>query len=83
MSATAVYPTGHAAQGVGQSISTGFGPHPPDYCQLAVAATAGWAWAARVDGGDPANLVAKIQEALKVCVEEKRCAVLECILQPV
>lgn len=83
MSAAAVYPDGHAARGVGHEISTGFGPYPPDFAQLAVAATSGWAWAARVEGGDRANLESKIEEAIRICVEEKRCAVLECILEPV
>lgn len=35
----------------GDRLSTGFGPHPPDYVGIAKAASAGWAWGLKV-GGD-------------------------------
>lgn len=35
----------------GDRLSTGFGPHPPDYVGIAKAASAGWVWGSRV-GGD-------------------------------
>ncbi|RXW20779.1 hypothetical protein EST38_g5080 [Candolleomyces aberdarensis] len=35
----------------GDRLTTGFGPHPPDYVGIAKAASAGWVWGTKV-GGD-------------------------------
>ena len=75
-------------------LSTGFGPICPDYGQIAVAASAGWVWAAKVgargengiinearmaDGGK-ALLEETIRKGIEVVVKERRCAVIDCFL---
>lgn len=81
-----VHPTGHGSKVSGQQLTVGFGPETPDYSQIAVAASAGWAWGKRV--GDAENwgkvaLEAIINEAVKVVIHEKRCAVVDCVLESI
>lgn len=38
-----LYPMEHGSEALGAQLSIGFGPHSPDYAQIAVAASAGWA----------------------------------------
>lgn len=83
-----VHPVGHGRQArSGQQLSTGFGPHPPDYPQIAVAASAGWAWGARVGdvsiGSPKETLKSTIEKAVRVVLEEKRCAVVDCVLESI
>jgi len=81
-----VHPTGHGSKASGAQLSVGFGPHCPDYAQIAVAASAGWAWGKRV--GDEANrgketLLNVIMEAVKVVLDQRRCAVVDCVLESI
>jgi hypothetical protein len=46
-----LYLTGHGSKASGAQLSIGFGPHSPDYAQIAVAASAGWAWGKHVGKG--------------------------------
>lgn len=91
-----VYPNGHGSSVPGTQLSVGFGPASPDFSQIAVAASAGWAWGERLGG--PINLSASegnyeesfqqkmdsvISEAVRVVLEEKRCAVVDCVLESI
>lgn len=81
-----VHPTGHGSKVSGQQLTVGFGPDTPDYSQIAVAASAGWAWGQRVGEGKnrgKAALEAVINEAVKVVIQEKRCAVVDCVLESI
>ncbi|TFK17638.1 acetolactate synthase catalytic subunit [Coprinopsis marcescibilis] len=57
LSMLSVHPLGHngehLSQVPGDQLSVGFGPICPDYAQIAVAASAGWAWGTRVGGREP------------------------------
>jgi len=86
MSMLGCHPTGYGSQASsGAELSVGFGPHCPDYSQIAVAASAGWAWGKRVggDGNVKEELNAAIAEAVRVVLEERRCAVLDCVLESI
>lgn len=87
MSMLGCHPTGHGCRAAsGAELSVGFGPHCPDYSQIAVAASAGWAWGKRVgaDGGNvKEELSAAVAEAIRVVLEERRCAVLDCVLESI
>ncbi|KAF8959138.1 thiamine pyrophosphate enzyme, N-terminal TPP binding domain-containing protein [Flammula alnicola] len=94
LSMLGVHPTGHGSSVSGAELSVGFGPSSPDYAQIAVAASSGWAWGARVGGVDAAmkgksglelqeELHKVIVEAVRVVLEEKRCAVVDCILESI
>ena len=74
-----IYPTGHGSKAVGSRLSVGFGPDMPDYSQIAVAA--GGAWGRRVS--EPEKLKETIEEAIRVVLKEKRCAVLDCIIKSI
>ena len=74
-----VYPEGHGSKATMQELSVGFGPEMPDYAQVAVAA--GGAWGKRVTRAD--ELPAILEEAVRVVVQEKRCAVVDCIIATV
>lgn len=90
-----VHPKGHGSSVPGAQLSVGFGPSSPDYSQIAVAASAGWAWGARIGGPVDSileiqdglvlqkKLESIIQEAVRVVLEEKRCAVIDCILESI
>ena len=71
-----IYPTGHGSKAPGDRLSVGFGPDMPDYAQIAAAA--GGAWGRRVS--EPGALRATFEEAIRVVREEKRCAVVDCIV---
>jgi hypothetical protein len=98
----AVHPVGLDSQLLStvpaDTLHTGFGPVCPDYSQIAVAASSGWAWGKKVGGeqkklrtkldtsgvpvadGGKAELEKALDDAVKVVLEERRCAVLDCIL---
>ena len=81
-----VHPIGHGSKASGAQLSVGFGPHSPDYAQIAVAASAGWAWGKRV--GDEDNmgkeaLLNVIVEAVSVVLDQRRCAVVDCVLESI
>ena len=91
-----VHPKGHGSSVPGAQLSVGFGPSCPDYAQLAVAASAGWAWGtcfggpvddAELAGLDKHALQKKlndvIKEAIRIVMEEKRCAVVDCVLESI
>ncbi|KAF7356455.1 hypothetical protein MVEN_00978600 [Mycena venus] len=87
MSMLGCHPTGYGSRASsGAELSVGFGPHCPDYSQIAVAASAGWVWGKRV-GGDGGNVKeefdAAIAEAVRVVLEERRCAILDCVLESI
>lgn len=78
-----VHPTGYGSKAPIEELTTGFGPVCPDYSQIAVAASSGWAWGRKIGVGEYAGrnaLEKSIEEAVKVVIEEKRCAVLDCVL---
>ncbi|KAL4249372.1 Pyruvate decarboxylase [Abortiporus biennis] len=74
-----VYPTGLGSKASGERLTTGFGPDAPDYGQIAAAA--GGAWARRVEGLE--NIKKAIEEGIKVVLEEKRSAVVDCIVESI
>lgn len=106
-----VHPHGHGSTAVsGEELSVGFAfdsPSSPsdricpNYAQIAVAATDGWAWGKKVSvsavvsdseaGNTPGSvdnvnrelesLKDTLAEAVRVVIEEKRCAVVDCILE--
>jgi hypothetical protein len=78
-----LHPTGYGSKASGDKLSVGFGPNCPDYAQIAVAASDGWAWGKRVTTGGKAVLEGTISEAVKVVVEERRCAVVDCVLESI
>jgi hypothetical protein len=86
MSMLGCHPTGHGSRASGVELSIGFGPNCPDYSQIAIAASAGWVWGKRV-GGDGGNvkdaLESVIAEAVRVVLKERRCAVLDCVLDSI
>jgi hypothetical protein len=77
-----VHPTGHGSRASsGDALSVGFGPATPDYAQIAVAASAGWAWGTCVSEGGKEALERAVYEGVRVVVEERRCAVVDCVLE--
>ncbi|KAJ7105460.1 thiamine diphosphate-binding protein [Mycena crocata] len=87
MSMLGCHPEGHGSRASsGAELSVGFGPNCPDYSQIAVAASAGWVWGKRV-GGEGGNLKEEFEntiiEAIRVVVEDRRCAVLDCIFESI
>ncbi|KAI0671221.1 thiamine diphosphate-binding protein [Trametes maxima] len=79
LSMLGVYPDGLGSAASGQELSVGFGPDMPDYSQVAVAA--GGAWGRRVEHAD--ELQSVLEEAVRVVVQEKRSAVVDCIIQSI
>ncbi|KAK7025158.1 thiamine pyrophosphate enzyme, N-terminal TPP binding domain-containing protein [Favolaschia claudopus] len=87
MSMLGCHPTGYGSRAAsGVELSVGFGPDCPDYSQIAVAASAGWAWGKRV-GGNGGNLKEEfntaLSEAVRVVLDERRCAVVDCVLESI
>ena len=94
LSMLGVQPTGFGRYTAGAQLTVGFGPDVPDYAQIAVAASSGWAWGvraggvgARPDGPEMFNEAAiskqftdLMEKAVRVVLEEKRCAVIDCAL---
>lgn len=83
MSMLSLYPTGHGSKASGDQLSVGLGPHYPDHAQIAVAASAGWAWGKRVEDGGREALVNVIAEAVNVVLDQRRCAVVDCVLESI
>ncbi|KAF8988241.1 thiamine diphosphate-binding protein [Cyathus striatus] len=83
LSMMGVHPHGMGSLASGDRLTVGFGPECPDYLGIAVAASNGWAWGARVDGGDRKELDRVMQEAVRVVLEEGRCAVLDCVIESI
>ncbi|KAI0747550.1 thiamine diphosphate-binding protein [Fomes fomentarius] len=75
----AVHPNGCGSRASGDKLSVGFGEHHVDYG--GVAAAAGGAWARRVERAD--DLMSTLVDAIRVVMEEKRCAVVECVLEAI
>ncbi|KAI0629972.1 thiamine diphosphate-binding protein [Trametes polyzona] len=76
----AVYPTGLGSSAEGEKLSVGFGQeHNADYA--GVAAAAGGAWAKQVSRAD--ELRGVFEEAIEVVMKERRCAVVECIIESI
>jgi len=74
-----IYPNGYGSKAAVDQLSVGFGPDCPDYSQIAVAASGGWAWGRRVDATASEHVFEEvITEAVKVVVNEGRCAVVDC-----
>lgn len=110
-----VHPHGHGSNALsGEQLSVGFAFDSPsssstqsertcpNYAQIAVAATDGWAWGKRVSVSaavsDPEikntpdsvdvdvyraleSLKETLAEAVRVVIEEKRCAVVDCMIE--
>lgn len=74
-----IYPTGIGSRASGDRLSVGFGPDMPDYAQIAAAA--GGAWGRQVS--DVKKFKEVIEEAIHVVLTEKRCAVVDCIVQSI
>ncbi|PPQ68528.1 hypothetical protein CVT25_005450 [Psilocybe cyanescens] len=96
LSMLGVHPVGHGRQArSGEQLSIGFGPNPPDFPQIAVAASAGWAWGARVGVVDTTSptwnqdtkpreeLNTVFAKAVRMVLEERRCAVVDCVLESI
>lgn len=74
-----VHPNGLGSKASGRQLTVGFGPEDPDYSQIAVAA--GGAWGKRISLAS--ELEEAMIEAIKVVTEERRCAVLECLIESI
>ncbi|OBZ71335.1 hypothetical protein A0H81_08860 [Grifola frondosa] len=74
-----VYPDGLGSKVSGQQLTVGLGPDMPDYAQIAVAA--GGAWGRRVERAD--ELQSVLEEAVRVVIQEKRCAVVDCMIESI
>ncbi|KAI3605026.1 acetolactate synthase [Moniliophthora roreri] len=85
LSMLGVHPTGYGSRSTSaDELSVGFGfdhEEKPDYAQIAVAATAGWAWGKHVEKRE--ELEAVLKEAVRVVREEARCAVVDCVLEKI
>ncbi|KAH7885059.1 thiamine pyrophosphate enzyme, N-terminal TPP binding domain-containing protein [Phlebopus sp. FC_14] len=87
LSMLCVHPHGYGSSAGGDELTVGFGSKVPDYVQIAVAASGGWAWGKKVSAKDAKDgkvhelLQETMTEAVKVVVEERRCAVVECVLE--
>ncbi|KAH9948269.1 thiamine diphosphate-binding protein [Amylocystis lapponica] len=79
LSMLAVHPNGLGSKVSGRQLTVGFGPGVPDYSGIAVAA--GGAWGRRVERVD--ELQAALEEAIRVVREEKRCAVLDLVIEQI
>lgn len=79
MSMMGVYPNGLGSKARGDQLTTGFGPEAPDYSQIAVAA--GGAWGRKISKAS--ELESTIAEAARVVLEEKRCAVVDCVIESI
>lgn len=74
-----VYPSGLGSRVPGRQLTVGFGPDAPDYSQIAVAAGGAW--------GKCISLAAELEDAIsdgiKVVTEERRCAVIDCVIESI
>ena len=71
-----VYTEGLGRGVPGEQLTVGFGEDSADYG--GVAAAAGGAWSKRVKRAD--ELANTFEEAIRVVLEDRRCAVVECIV---
>ncbi|KAF8840623.1 thiamine diphosphate-binding protein [Paxillus ammoniavirescens] len=88
LSMLGVHPHGYGSSAVGDQLTVGLGPDCPDYSQIAVAASGGWAWGRKisanlaVDGRNARELLQEtIAEAVRIVTEERRCAVIDCVVE--
>lgn len=72
-----VHPTGAGSKAKSPDLNVTFGPESPDYAQIAVAA--GGAWGKRITR--PVEVEGTIRQAVKVVLEEKRCAVIDVVIE--
>ena len=79
LSMLGVYPEGLGSKVPGRQLTVGFGPDAPDYSQIAVAA--GGAWGKRISLAS--ELESAICDGIKVVREERRCAVLDCVIESI
>ncbi|EJD04839.1 Thiamin diphosphate-binding protein [Fomitiporia mediterranea MF3/22] len=79
LSMMGVYPQGHGSKVSGNQLTVGFGPETPDYSQIAVAA--GGAWGKRIT--QASEMETAMAEAVNVVRTEKRCAVLDCVIESI
>ena len=76
----AVHPTGLGSVASGEKLSVGFGQEGNvDYG--GVAAAAGGAWARQVARADQLRSV--LEEAMRVVMQERRCAVVDCLVESI
>ena len=85
-----VHPMGHGSKVIGNQLTIGFGPDCLDYSQIAMAASSGWAWGRKIsidlateEKSVEALLWEMIVEAVQIVVEERRCAVVDCVLESI
>lgn len=71
-----VYPTGHGSKVNGTRLTVGLGPEMVDFG--GIAAAAGGAWGGRAELW---NMEHVLEDAVKVVLEEKRCAVVDCVVE--
>jgi len=72
-----VHPTGMGSRATSSHLNVTFGPESPDYSQIAVAA--GKAWGKKIT--HPSEVEGAIREAIAVVQNERRCAVLDVVLE--
>jgi len=77
LSMLGVHPAGMGSKAASSYLNVTFGPESPDYSQIAVAA--GGAWGKKIT--HPTEVEGAIKEAIRVVQEERRCAVLDVILE--
>ncbi|GJJ14099.1 hypothetical protein Clacol_008356 [Clathrus columnatus] len=77
LSMLGVYPKGVGSQAMSFDLDVTFGPESPDYSGVAIAA--GKAWGKRVTCAQEIDQALK--DAISVVLKEKRCAVLDIILE--
>lgn len=75
LSMLGVHPSGIGAPMPGHELTVGFGPHVPDYAEVVVAATAGWAFGNKVSAANGRiGLEEGVREAIHAVLIERRCA---------
>ncbi|THH31620.1 hypothetical protein EUX98_g2570 [Antrodiella citrinella] len=72
-----VYPTGAGSAASGSRLTVGLGPEMVDFG--GVAAAAGGAWSGRAELW---NMEKVFEDAIRAVLEEKRCAVVDCVVEP-
>ena len=98
LSLLGVHPAGYGSLAGGDELSVGFGPTAPDYAGIASAAGGAWGqkvkWFEKAgaspkgDRGDAvqgqeSGLNEIIKEAVRVVKEERRCAVVDCVIEKI
>jgi hypothetical protein len=81
-----VHPDGQGSRASGEQLAIGFGPNCPDFAAIGVAASDGWAWGTRVGVGELTGrsaLEKAIEDAVNIVIHEKRCAILDCVLDSI